>query len=208
MSDLPTTSIAEPQTTSIVTRASEKQLRLIDLVGDVSHQITGAKLPSNRQMLQIFFYNKRIERMDKKDSARLSVDAALIFWQQARIPTRQPNKCVEKLLKLYEEHRNIQKSAKGAKPHSKADEFISKLDDLFDIASANAMEIIKIEEDKQFLTMQREKGRRGCMAGVDMNLFAGKNVHKIEKRKKDQENGNTRKCHNNLLVNNLSSLHD
>lgn len=118
------------------------------------------------------------------------MDAALIFWQQARIPTREPHKCSEKLLKLYEEHRNIQKSAKAAKPHSKADAFIASLDDLFDIASANAMEIIKIEEDKQFLTMQREKGRRGCMAGVDMNLFARE---KRSQNRKEKEESRKRK---------------
>lgn len=84
---------------------------------------------------------------------------------------------LKKLMKLYEEHRNIQKSAKAAKQHSK--QFISKIEDLFDIASANAMEIMKIEEDKQFLT--REKGRRGCMAGVDTSLFAR------EKRSQDRK---------------------
>lgn len=156
-----TSSSAEPQpdlkSSAIITRASDKQQRHINLIGDVSHQITGAKLPSNRQMLQIFFYNVRFPKLTNKESARLSVDAALIFWQQARIPTREPHKCSEKLLKLYEEYRNIQKSAKAAKPHSKADEFISSLDDLFDISHANAMEIMKIEADKQFLIMQRER---------------------------------------------------
>lgn len=111
MSDSSSTPSTAPQPTSsaIITRGSDKQERHINLIGDVSHQITGAKLPSNRQMLQIFFYNMRFPKLEKKESARLSVDAALIFWQQARIPTREPHKCSEKLLKLYEEYRKIKR---------------------------------------------------------------------------------------------------
>ena len=41
------------------------------------------------------------------------------------------------------------------------------LDNLFDIAHADALERMKIEEDKMFLHRQREPGRLGCLAEVD-----------------------------------------
>ncbi|KMQ83815.1 adenylate kinase 9-like protein [Lasius niger] len=41
------------------------------------------------------------------------------------------------------------------------------MEDLFDIAHANALEIIKIEEDRQFLISQRQKGRIGVIRGID-----------------------------------------
>jgi len=42
------------------------------------------------------------------------------------------------------------------------------LDNLFDIAHVDALERIKIEQDKIFL--QQQKGRLGCLAGVDKTL--------------------------------------
>lgn len=40
----------------------------------------------------------------------------------------------------------------------KQDLLVSTFDDLFDIAHANALELLTIEEDKQFLINQRKKG--------------------------------------------------
>lgn len=48
----------------------------------------------------------------------------------------------------------------------KEDTFISNLHDLFDIADANALNMIKIE-DKQFLISQRKDGRLGFMYAVN-----------------------------------------
>ena len=47
---------------------------------------------------------------------------------------------------------------------------MNELDDLFDIAHMNALAIIKIEIDRQFLLSQREKGRIGSMLVRDINL--------------------------------------
>jgi hypothetical protein len=45
------------------------------------------------------------------------------------------------------------------------------LDNLFDIAYADAFQLIKIEEDKIFLKHQREPGRVGYLGGVDKKLL-------------------------------------
>jgi adenylate/nucleoside-diphosphate kinase len=52
---------------------------------------------------------------------------------------------------------------------------------------------IKIEEDKQFLLKQRQKGRPGCMLGIDMKLTGVENrkicrQEEEEKRKNIQQN--------------------
>ena len=89
--------------------------------------------------------------------------------------------------KLYEEWRKLDKNktrTKLQKTHE--NKFEEQLDNLFDISHANALNLVKIEEDKQFVFKQREKGRPGCMLGKDMKL-AG-----IEKRKatlKQNEDG-------------------
>lgn len=48
--------------------------------------------------------------------------------------------------------------------------FSARLDDLFDIAHADALQMIKISEDRLFLLAQRAKGRRGSMVGLDTRL--------------------------------------
>ena len=44
------------------------------------------------------------------------------------------------------------------------------LDTSFDIAQADALERMKIEEDKMFLHRQREPGCPGCLEGVDKKI--------------------------------------
>ena len=91
---------------------------------------------------------------------------------EARIPTRDVRNCRTKLGKLFEEWRLLKKNKgkQSVKQQSREAEFLCKLDDLFDIAHANAMNIMKIPEDKQFLLAQREKGRKGAMVGRDEKL--------------------------------------
>lgn len=60
---------------------------------------------------------------------------------------------------------NYMASRTSATQQAKEIAFSSKLDDLFDIAHANALDMITIDEDRAFLIAQREKGRRGYMAG-------------------------------------------
>lgn len=147
-----------------VTRKSTEEKYFVEMVGRVSHQILGAKLPSNRQVLQMLLFNTRIAKISLRDSELLVINAVLIFWAQARIPTREKYKCANKLNEMYDTLRNIQKTKperRSVQLKQEAENFNDCLDDLFDIAAADAMDTIRIQEDKDFLTMQRQKGRPG-----------------------------------------------
>lgn len=61
---------------------------------------------------------------------------------------------------------------------------MEKFDDLFDIAHGNALELIKIEEDKLFLINQRKKGRPGSMAHADY-VLAAKEKRKTARQEKE-----------------------
>ena len=67
----------------------------------------------------------------------------------------------------------------------KYDSFIDKLDDLFDISSADALHTMKIEEDKRFLIEQRKKGRVGSMLGVDWRLANREARSRLRKEKEE-----------------------
>lgn len=88
-----------------------------------------------------------------------------------------------KIEKEYMNWRALQKGKwRRSQPQIKKKEvFKDRLTDLFDIAHLNALQIIKIDEDKKFLLAQREKGRKGCMIGIDRKL------EKQEMRKNQRE---------------------
>jgi len=50
-------------------------------------------------------------------------------------------------------------------------EFISKLDYLFDVANANAFDLMSIEDDRAFLISQRQKGRTGSLLDIDQKTI-------------------------------------
>lgn len=108
----------------------------------------------------------RFVKLSARESARLTINAVLVFWQQARIPTRYEVRCCEKILKLYDKWKSIKKNTiaeRSAGNIAMADTFTDELDDSIDISNADAMNTIKLEEDKHFLLMQRQKGRPGCI---------------------------------------------
>lgn len=146
-----------------------KSRKPIFLIGYENNQILGAKLPSNRQVLSVLFYNMRNVYLKLHESARLVIKEVGIFWEKSSIPMRQECRAISKLEQLYDKWRNLEKNqARGSKVQRQNEKsFVDTLDDLFDIAHGDAMELIKSEETKQFLIAQRQTGRDGCLMGVD-----------------------------------------
>lgn len=163
-------------------------------VGDVNYQITGAKLPSNRQVLAVLFFNIREVKLNVSESANLVIRECIIFWEKARIPTRAIPNCVKKLVDLHHAWRELQKNSKKIQDIYKRreEDFKNNLDNLFDIAHADALERMKIEEDKIFLQKQREPGRPGCLAGVDKKL--AEKEERARQRKLNEEKKDVSKC--------------
>lgn len=60
----------------------------IYLIGSQITQIQGSKLPSNRQVLSVFFYNMRTVNLTTKESVTLPMRECCIFWEKTRIPIR------------------------------------------------------------------------------------------------------------------------
>lgn len=174
--------------------ASKRSLRSSDdltdiyLVGTAEVNITGAKLPSVGQVLRVFFYNTRAVKLNSRESARLVVREVNIFWQKARIPTQKECHCIDKVLALQKHWYSLGKS-KSRQSNAQlmaTNKFIDELDDLFDIAHSNAFDLMNIDEDKDFLTAQREKGRPGCMMGAD-HILAEKEIRKVARVEKEQQ---------------------
>jgi len=162
----------------------------IYLIGDDSNQIIGSKLPSNMQVFKVLFYNLRKVKLNVRQSCNLVLKETIIFWEKARIPIRDFSRCIDKLEKMYNEWRNLQKHAtrRNENQINKEKQFTDKLEDLFDIAHTNAMQMISLEDDKHFLTLQRQKGRPGYLSGVDYAF-----IRKVKDKEEKQEKLNARK---------------
>lgn len=166
---------------SLKTRATTE----VFLIGFPKSQILGAKLPTCRQLIQTYFYNRNIVNLNPDKSALLTVKEAIIFWEKARIDTKRIDHCVEKLTALITEWKNLQKNEKsiGDNEKKKRETFTNKLDLLFDIAHESALDKLK-DDDKQFLLNQRSKNREGCLMGVDEKQTKKTNVELNDWNKK------------------------
>ena len=112
--------------------------------------------------LGLFLHNHPEKGETIRQSLTSTIKEIATFWYKARIPTRDVQNCQTKQEKLFEGWCLLKKNKgrQSVKQQSREAEFLCKLDNLFDIAHANTMNIMKIKEDKQFLQAQREKGRK------------------------------------------------
>lgn len=114
----------------------------------------------------------RFANLPAKESAKLAVNAVLIFWQQARILTRRENKCVDKLLKLYETQKTIMKhvsTKRSASMRELEESFVDELDNLFDIASPDALQRMQIEETIAFANCRIGSKKISIIQKIQLN---------------------------------------
>lgn len=152
------------------------------LVGHSEERFSVAKLPSKREVIKVLFSFHDDKKMTLKHSVKETVNLVLPIWERARIPTTTEIHVRERLARLHKEWQALKKNKNrfSSTENNKRSIFSESLDDLFDIAHQDAMNLIKIKEDRSFLAAQREKGRRGSMVGADMKL-ANKEMRIIER---------------------------
>ncbi|KAK0067270.1 hypothetical protein Bpfe_003368 [Biomphalaria pfeifferi] len=123
-------------------------------------EILGAKLPSYYQTFGYFLHLHKVEKMTVRKASKLTINVIMEFWKKASI---------QKLESVFYEWKGLQKhKSRSGEAHKKQEhEFVSHLEDLFDIAHQDALTIISNPEDRAFLLRQREKGRPGSIGVRD-----------------------------------------
>ena len=106
-----------------------------------------------------------------RKASTAAVEDATPFWERARIPIRAKKHLITKVEKLHEKWKTVKKTRNWQGEKQRYDEasFLKYRDNLFGMAAQDALQVMKIEEDKQFLLAQQE-GCRGSMGGVDKML--------------------------------------
>jgi len=99
--------------------------------------------------IRLYFHKLQSSRT-KHDAATEVIREVQLFWQKARIPMRRVDHAavqLEGLVKKWEALKK-NKSRRTVTQVSNEEVFCQTLNDLFDIAHQEALQMIKIEEDK------------------------------------------------------------
>ena len=141
------------------------------VIGPTLDIILGSKLPLKKQTLSRFFHHHWQNKDTIHRSAIYVAKEGMVFWSKARIPTKMEQYVVTKIEKCVDKYQKLKKNkySKSKTQKQKECDFLKELDSLFDIAHQNAMQMMAIEEEKQFLLTQRA-GRQCCMLSVDQKL--------------------------------------
>ena len=149
--------------------------------------------------MALFFYYKDATKQTVREASHSTTTDVLEVWAKARIPTRLKKHVVDKIEYLFREYDKLKKNKENKAKRSeslqkKEENWKDDLEGLFDIAHANAMNMISIQEDREFLLAQREVGRRGKMGSVDKVLTKReRDAYKKEedfKRRREKEEQN------------------
>ena len=114
---------------------------------------------------------------------------------KANVPTIDPCHILKKVRKLHEENSALKKSKsrESVKAVENRMYFQVNKKNLFDIAHQDAMQLMTIKEDRDFLKAQRETRRKVKMSGVDEDWVLKrkrkqkmKETERFEREKKSQ----------------------
>ena len=170
--------------------SSTRSKTKVYLLGSTKEFLSGTKLPSVGDVLRFYLYQLKTSTT-KHEAAVATLNEVRTFWDKARIPMRRVDNAVKQLEDLVKRWEGLKKNKARRTDTQVANEEALKdiLNDLFDIAHQDALDMIKIGEDKAFLLAQREKGRRGLMVGLDICLVKKEEAQakKIESQLKWKE---------------------
>ena len=183
------------------------------LIGQMPSSLDSVMLPSKREVLAFFFHYKQIANQSIREALHSTANDVFEVWSKARIPVQLKKHVVPKIENIYKEWKKLKKNKENKAKRSdylkkKEDQWNEGLEELFDIAHANALEMITIQEDKDFLLYQREKIRRGEMGPVDKKMAKLEEVSRKKQkemnRKRDREEM-ARKSREEIVALSLSS---
>ena len=158
------------------------------LLGKSTDHLSGSHLPTNGDALRLLIFLHNQQKLTLKEAAYSSVSRVIQLWQRARIPYQRIDSGVRILTKLHEDYAKLKKNRLRSNEQDKRnrEEFLGRLQLLFDIATSDALITIKNEEDKQFLIKQRNDVFSCSMLGVDATLFR-KEKRKLSRQQHQQE---------------------
>ncbi|GBM78676.1 hypothetical protein AVEN_178196-2-1, partial [Araneus ventricosus] len=117
------------------------------------------KLPTTKVLLRVC------------NASHRTIDELIVVWSKAAIPIRLVKHAIDKLEKIHSEWLLLKKnkSRPTEAQREREHKFVRKVHELFDIAHANDMTMIKLEEERKFLIDQHSE-RNMIMKTLDKKL--------------------------------------
>jgi hypothetical protein len=134
------------------------------LIGSSKERISETRLPSCMEVIRSLLHFHFVLKIPVRESAEKTVDDVMNIWKRARIPTRQKCHCISQLIGIYDQWVGVKrhKSRRTDAQIKKENVFVELLQTLFDIAHLDALELITVKTDRDFLIEQRA-GRKRCI---------------------------------------------
>lgn len=127
------------------------------LVGVESAEMPKDQLPTNRQVLSLFHYQRRLQPNEKTNKLISTIiDEVYALWHRAEVPTREKSSSVRKFQSLHEKWKSLGKTRTQGTQMSKVQEFIDDLDNLFDVRRKNVD--VPTEKIRETLTAKNQRG--------------------------------------------------
>ena len=68
------------------------------LIGQPEVKIMGSRLPTKLIVLKKYFFHQKQEHLGRRRCVNLCLDAMLLFWEKAKIPTMRRDKAIRKIV--------------------------------------------------------------------------------------------------------------
>ncbi|KAK0058201.1 hypothetical protein Bpfe_012202 [Biomphalaria pfeifferi] len=145
----------------------------VHLIVEPVQLFNGNMLPTTREVLQVYYHHHNNEKLSKTESVTVTVREVCEIWARARVPSAEERNIIHKLKLLVDKHRTVcrNKTCGGTAQMARESNFEADMNGLFDISHHDAMNRIKIEEDRVFLADQRTE-RKYVMGKIDQQLTA------------------------------------
>jgi hypothetical protein len=160
---------------------SKDKLWLVDELA--TNEFPRNLLPITGEVLRVLEWHAKRNPRDLNKAIRETTLKIKEQWKNANVPTIDRCHILKKVRKLHDEYAALKKSK--SRESGKAVEhrmsFQVKLKNLFDIAHQDAMQLMTIKEDCDFLKAQRGHRREGKMLGVDKD-WVGKEERKRKRK--------------------------
>jgi hypothetical protein len=154
---------------------------------DSSETFPGNRLPSRKEVLAVFIFHHVNKKEFVTAAAGSTTTKILDVWKKANIPTSDPSYVKKKVMKLFSDFKTIKKLKNRTTETEVAKRGIFKdsLEDIFDVAHADALTSRIPEEDKEFLRSQREDRASSSIAGVDQTSVKKQERACLKRKRED-----------------------
>jgi hypothetical protein len=188
---------------------TRKEAQIIGLGGKITHDdefLTGCKLPTIRQIIRCYKFHKDIIGLDNDESMKEVISQIELYYKKANIPLLSYPSLKKNIKDELKHNNNCRKmnlqyrESKAGKTSLEKENL--RLNSTFKGYPNNAINKIKIEEDKLFLKSMMTD-RVATMAGLDTVL-----ANKVKKRRDREEAEENRRTKMLQELNDSKVIHE